>query len=326
MLKYILKRLGLCVLILLGVTLIIYFLVRCMPVDFVQNQINAINATGSTASEELVKAMYEEYGLGDNSIGGILKGYFNWLKDTVTFDLGTSFISRRPVIDEIRSHMGVSFGVALAATILEFMIAIPLGITAATHQYSIRDYVVTVFVMIGISLPAFFFGRVIIMAGYSAFGLTPGPWDETLKGGAFLWSVVKQTMLPVITVTVLSIGGRMRMTRTNMLEVMNSDYIRTARAKGLGERKVIYKHAFRNTLIPLVTSLAGLLPTLFSGAMITEQVFDLPGIGKLALDSMTRADIPFIMGYNTFLALLSVLGILLADLMYAVVDPRVKLS
>ena len=116
------------------------------------------------------------------------------------------------------------------------------------------------------------------------------------------------------------------MTRTNMLEVLNSDYIRTARAKGLKESKVIYKHAFRNTMIPLVTSLAGLIPSLFSGAMITEQVFDLPGMGQFALNAMTQVDIPVIMTYNMFLAALSVLGVLLADLMYAVVDPRVKLA
>ena len=132
--------------------------------------------------------------------------------------------------------------------------------------------------------------------------------------------------IPILTVVILSIGGRMRMTRTNMLEVLNSDYIRTARAKGLKEKVVIYKHAFRNTMIPLVTSLAGLLPGLFSGAIITEQVFGLPGIGNVAFDAMLVADIPFIMGYNMFLALLSVIGVLLADLMYAVVDPRVKLG
>ena len=116
------------------------------------------------------------------------------------------------------------------------------------------------------------------------------------------------------------------MTRTNMLEVLSSDYIRTARAKGLKESVVIYKHAFRNTMIPIVTSLAGLLPSLFSGAIITEQIFDLPGIGNIAYQAMVKGDIPLIMGYNMFLALLSVLGILLADLMYAIVDPRVKLE
>lgn len=116
------------------------------------------------------------------------------------------------------------------------------------------------------------------------------------------------------------------MTRTNMLEVLSSDYIRTARAKGLKERVVIYKHAFRNTMIPLVTSLAGLLPSLFSGAIITEQIFDLPGIGNIAYQAMVVCDIPVIMGYNMFLALLSIIGVLLADLMYVVVDPRVKLQ
>jgi peptide/nickel transport system permease protein len=132
--------------------------------------------------------------------------------------------------------------------------------------------------------------------------------------------------LPILTVVVLSIGGRMRMTRTNMLEVLNADYIRTARAKGLKEGTVIYKHAFRNTMIPIVTGLAGLIPSLFSGAMITESVFDLTGIGSYALNAMQQGDIPVIMTYNMFLAALSVLGVLLADLMYAVVDPRVKLA
>ena len=149
---------------------------------------------------------------------------------------------------------------------------------------------------------------------------------KDLSGFAVLVDYAWHLFIPVLTVVILSIGARMRMTRTNMLEVMNSDYIRTARAKGLKEKTVIYKHAFRNTMIPLVTSLAGLLPSLFSGAIITEQVFSLPGIGNAALEAMNAGDIPFIMGYNMFLALLSVLGILLADLMYGLVDPRVKLE
>ena len=148
----------------------------------------------------------------------------------------------------------------------------------------------------------------------------------TLTGIEKVADYLKHMFLPILTVVILSIGPRMRMTRTNMLEVLNSDYIRTARAKGLSERKVIYKHAFRNTMIPVVTSLAGLIPSLFSGAMITESVFDLTGIGSYALKAMTQADIPVIMTYNMFLAFLSVVGVLLADLMYAVVDPRVKLA
>ena len=330
MFKYILKRIGYSILILLGVSLIIYFLIRLMPVDFIQDKINAMNQGGATVSEETVQAMYKMYGLGDNSFWGILKGYFSWLGALCRFDLGTSFVYGIPVAQVIVEHMGVSFAVALIATIFEFLIAIPLGITAATHQYSLRDYIVTVLVMIGISLPSFFFGNMLKDWLALKLGWFPvsGLVDATAsyQGLQLLMDYAYHMFIPILTIVILSIGARMRMTRTNMLEVLNSDYIRTARAKGLTERSVINKHAFRNTLIPLVTSMAGLLPSLFSGAIITEQVFDLPGIGNIALDAMNRGDIPFIMGYNMFLALLSVLGVLLADLAYGLVDPRVKLE
>lgn len=330
MLKYILKRLALSVLILLGVSLIIYVLIRCMPVSFIDSKIAEMSMNGATIPEETVESMKALYGLEDDSFMGIIKGYLNWLGALCRFDFGISFKYSVPVIDVIKNNMGLSFIIALIATVFEFMIAVPLGITAATHQYSIRDYVVTVLVMIGISLPSFFFGQILkdILAmklgWFPPSGLTDA--SQTLSGISLLWDYLRHMFIPILTVVILSIGSRMRMTRTNMLEVLNSDYIRTARAKGLKERVVIYKHAFRNTLIPLVTSLAGLLPSLFSGAIITEQVFDLPGIGNLAFQAMSDGDIPFIMGYNMFLALLSVLGVLLADLMYAVVDPRVKLE
>ncbi len=330
MVKYIAKRIAYSILILLGVSLIIYCLIRLMPVDFIQSKINAINQGGATVSEETVAAMYQMYGLGDNSLKGILSGYFNWLSALARFDLGTSFVYGIPVAQVIVEHMGISFGIALIATFFEFLIAIPLGITAATHQYSLRDYIVTILVMIGISLPSFFFGQMLkdILAlklgWFPASGLVNA--TASYQGFALLLDYARHVFIPILTIVILSIGARMRMTRANMLEVLNSDYIRTARAKGLKERVVINKHAFRNTLIPLMTTLAGLLPSLFSGALITEQVFDLPGIGNIALDAMNRGDIPFIMGYNMFLAVLSVLGVLLADLMYGVVDPRVKLE
>ncbi len=330
MLKYIIKRLALAVLILLGVSLIIYILVRCMPVSFIDSKIAAMNQGGATIPEETIESMKKLYGLEDNSFLGILKGYGNWLASLCRFDFGTSFKYGVPVIDVIRDHMGVSFAVALIATLFEFMIAIPLGITAATHQYSIRDYVVTILVMIGISLPSFFFGQMLKDVLAMELGWFPPTGLENATqsyvGFEKILDYLSHLFIPILTVVILSIGARMRMTRTEMLEVMNSDYVRTARAKGLKESKVVYKHAFRNTLIPLVTNLAGLLPSLFSGAIITEQVFDLPGIGNVAYKAMIEADIPFIMGYNMFLALLSVMGILLADLMYVIVDPRVKLK
>ena len=329
MLKYILKRIGLAILILIGVSLIIYFLIRLMPVDFIQNKVNAMNQS-NTVPADAVQKLYEMYGLDNSGFKGIVKGYFNWLGSLAKLDLGKSFVDYAPVAEVIAKNMGISFAVALIATIFEFMIAIPLGITAATHQYSFRDYLVTVLAMIGISLPSFFFGQML----KNVFALQLGwfPSQGTLSGAgsatglALIPDYLAHMFLPILTVVILSIGPRMRMTRTNMLEVMNSDYIRTARAKGLTETKVIYKHAFRNTLIPLVTTLAGLLPSLFSGAIITEQVFGLDGIGNIALNRMMQGDIPFIMGYNMFLAMLSVLGVLLSDLMYVIVDPRVKLD
>ena len=331
MLKYIIKRIGYSILVLLGVSLIIYFLTRLMPIDFVRDKVVAMQTSGSTVTQDMVDKMYAAYGLSENAgFLDIMKGYLSWLGDLVRLDLGTSFKYGIPVAEKISMHMGTSFVIALIAAVFEFMIAIPLGITAATHQYSLRDYIVTILVMIGISLPSFFFGNILKnwlaleLKWFPALGLVST--GTTYTGFALLIDYARHVFIPILTVVILSIGARMRMTRTNMLEVMNSDYIRTARAKGLKESVVINKHAFRNTLIPLVTSMAGLLPSLFSGAIITEQVFDLPGIGNIALQAMNAGDIPFIMGYNMFLAVLSVIGVLFADVMYAVVDPRVKLD
>lgn len=319
MLKYIIKRLLLSILILLGVSLILYVLVDNMPSSFAENKIMEVQKNNPPSQEQMEEIM---------SIYDL--SYTEWLKRIVTLDFGVSFIHSAPVVDVIKDNMPVSFLVAAVATVLEFMIAIPLGITAATHQYSMRDYLVTFLVMVGISLPAFFFGQVLKGIFAIKLGWLPSSGNvdatQTMTGLSFALHYFKSMVLPIMTVTILSIGGRMRMTRTNMLEVLNSDYIRTARAKGLKERVVIYKHAFRNTMIPLVTSLAGLLPSLFAGAIITEQLFNLPGIGNVAYDAMIKGDIPVIMGYNMFLALLSIIGVLLADLMYAVVDPRVKLQ
>ncbi|MBP5308906.1 MAG: ABC transporter permease [Clostridia bacterium] len=329
MLKYIIKRIIVSLLILLGVSLILYILLRCMPTDFIEQRVLQLKASGQEVSEEFIQKMYETYGLN----GSIISGYFSWLGNVFRLDFGKSFINQRDVLKEIfdPNRMGTSFFVAAIATVFEFLIAIPLGITAATHQYSLRDYIVTVLVLIGISLPSFFFGQMLkdIFANklgwFPVSGMKDAGIDYNSGFEAFM-DYAHHMFLPILTVVILSIGARMRVTRTNMLEVLNSDYIRTARAKGLKESTVIYKHAFRNTMIPLVTGLAGLIPSLFSGAMITETVFDLTGIGSYALNAMTQADIPVIMTYNMFLAFLSVMGVLLADLMYAVVDPRVKLA
>ena len=334
MFKYIVKRLLVSLLILFGVSIIIYTMVRLMPNDYVDLKFATQLQTGAIKQED-VEHFKQLYGIGDSSFKGIASGYFNWITKLLQGDLGNSFKYDKPVAQVIGENMWISFAIAVVATILQFLIAIPLGISSATHQYSIRDYSVTVFTMIGLSLPTYFFAAIVIKVFAVDLGWLPAnglidatkDYADSFAGGMEKFvDIVRHLILPIFVSVILSIGGLMRYTRTNTLEVLGADYIRTARAKGLSESKVIYKHAFRNTMIPLVTSLAGLIPSLFSGAMITEQVFDLTGIGNYALTAMTQGDIPVIMTYNMFLATLSVLGVLLADLMYAVVDPRVKLA
>jgi len=265
-----------------------------------------------------------------NKFVAVLGGYFTWLGNMLRGDLGNSFLYDLPVGQVISEHMWVSFLISLVALVLQFAIAIPLGIISATKQYSVADYAVTVITMIGISLPSFFFAALLIKLFSSTLGWFPASGLVSAGGSSegfmYFLDMLHHLALPMLVLVVLSIGGLMRYTRTNMLEVLNSDYIRTARSKGLSEKKVIYVHAFRNTMIPLMTLLAGILPSLFGGAMITEEVFAIDGIGRLAYKALQQGDVPFIMGYNMFLAVLTVIGTLFSDLMYAVVDPRVKLS
>lgn len=272
---------------------------------------------------------------GWEKFSSVLGGYFTWIGKLFKGDLGESFLYKKPVARVIGDNMWVSFAIALIATILQFLIAIPLGISSATHQYSVRDYTVTVFTMIGISLPTYFFAAIAIKAFavdipiFPSSGLISPTANYTKDFAGFIQKfgdILHHLALPIFVNVILSIGGLMRYTRTNTLEVLNSDYIRTARAKGLSEKTVIYKHAFRNTMIPLATLLAGILPSLFGGMMITEEVFAIDGIGRLAYQALRQADVPFVMGYNMFLAILTVIGTLFSDIMYSVVDPRVKLG
>ena len=332
MFKYIIKRILLSILILLGVSIIIYFLIRLMPSDFLEKKFASQLAQGTMTLEQL-NEMKDHYGLLDNSFVGIIQGYWDWLTKALQGDLGISFVYNKPVASVIGEKMWISFIISGVALIFEFVIAIPLGISGAVKQYSFQDYLVTILAMIGISFPSFFFADILIKIFAVELGWLPvsgqtGAEIVITDISAFEYFIVNLShlILPMVTLVVLSIGSMMRYTRTNTLEVLNADYIRTARAKGLSERKVIYKHAFRNTMIPLVTIFAGILPSLFGGAMIVEQVFGIEGIGNIAYKALNQGDIPFIMGYNMFLAILTVIGTLLSDIMYAIVDPRVKLG
>lgn len=326
--NYIIKRILISIFILFCVTFIIYTLIRSLPSDYVENMAQRLaSAPGSKPYKEWVAQLKKSYGL-DKSI---IAGYFTWLGDFVHGNFGDSWRFTLPVVEQFKKVIGISFILGAISMILELVIAIPLGIVAATKQYSKMDYTVSAFALAGISLPTFFLATLlklvfaVKLGWFDTHGMVGRNYMELSAWGKFL-DKTNHMILPIVTLTIVSVGSLMRYTRTNMLEVLNADYIRTARAKGLSERKVIYHHAFRNTLIPLVTIVGGSLPGLFSGALITETLYSIQGIGFTSYQAMISGDIPFTMFYLSFLAVLTLLGNLISDILYAVVDPRVRVS
>ena len=326
--KYILKRVLQSILILLLVGLIIYGLLRCLPTSYIENMARQLSTQpGSKSFDEWMAQLEASYGLDK----GVIPGYLGWLKNAIRFEFGDSWVWTMPVLEKFEKTVGLSFIMGAIAFILELLIAIPLGVIAATKQYSKTDYTISIVALAGISLPTFFFASLlkllfsVKLGWFDLYGLVGRNYEQLDQLGQFL-DKANHLVMPVLTLTVLSIGGLMRYTRTNMLEVLNADYIRTARAKGLNEGKVIYHHAFRNTLIPIVTIVGGSLPGLFSGALITETLFAIPGIGYASYHSMIGGDIPFSMFYLSFLSVLTLAGNLLSDILYAVVDPRVRIA
>ncbi|MBQ9064886.1 MAG: ABC transporter permease [Blautia sp.] len=326
--KYIAKRLLTSVFILILVAFLIYVLMRCLPTSYLEQVARQKSMQpGSKSFEEWMAQLSATYGMDK----GIIPGFIAWCGKAIRGDFGDSWKWTVPVIEKFNDSVWISFVMGGIAFILELLIAIPLGIIAATKQYTKVDYTITVVALACFSLPTFFFASLLklvfsVKLGWFDLGGLVGRNYEQLSSAAQLADKAHHLVLPIVTLVVINIGYLMRYTRTNMLEVLNADYIRTARAKGLSEKKVIYHHAFRNTLIPLVTMLGSSLPGLFSGALITETLYSIPGIGYVSYQSMISGDIPFSMFYLVFLAILTLLGNLIADILYAVVDPRVRIA
>jgi peptide/nickel transport system permease protein len=329
MLKFIIKRLLYCTLILFVVMFIIYTLMVNLPSGYIEKQARMLSQQPGTQKSYDQWVAEMEVNLGMDK--GLVEGYFTWLKNAAAGDFGESWNWTVPVTEKFQDVIWYSFILSSIAFVLEVAIAIPLGILAAKKQYSLTDYAISVVALVGISMPAFFLAsllKLVFAAELNWFdigGMQGRNFEQLDAFGQFL-DISKHMILPVVTLTILGIGGLMRYTRTNTLEVLNADYIRTARAKGLSEKRVIGYHAFRNTLIPIVTIVGGSLPGLFSGALITETLFDIRGIGFVSYHSMINGDIPFTMFYLAFSSILILLGTLMSDVLYAVVDPRVRLN
>lgn len=326
--NFILKRLLLSILILFFVGLAVYTIMRCIPTSYVESIARQRSTQpGSKSYSEWLEQLNESFGMNDN----IIKGFFIWAKSAIMGDFGDSWLYGVPVAEKFNDVIWDSVILGSITLVLQVIIAIPLGIISATKQYSKADYTITVLALLGISLPSFFIATILKLV----FSIHLGWFDLYGKVGRFYnqlppfeqWlDVARHFVLPVVTLTLVNVGGLMRYTRTNMLEVLNSDYIRTARAKGLSEKAVINRHAFRNIMIPIVTILGGTLPGLFAGAMITETLFQIPGIGFISFNAIVAGDIPFTMFYMIFMACMTLIGTLISDILYAVVDPRVRVN
>jgi peptide/nickel transport system permease protein len=329
MLKFILKRLGLSVIILVFVTFIVYAIEFSLPTSYVEQTARQLSQQPGTnkSAEQWLAELNAQYGMDK----GIVNGYFTWAGNAIQGEFGDSWKWTVPVTEQFNKTIWYSFAMGAIAFVLQIIIAVPLGVLAARKQYSMTDYTVTVVSLVGISMPTFFAATLfklffsVRLGWFDLSGMQGRNYSNLSEFGKFM-DLASHMVLPVLTLLVISIGGLMRYTRTNMLEVLNADYIRTARAKGLPEKKVISRHAFRNTLIPLVTILGGSLPGLFSGALITETIFSIRGIGYASYHSMVGGDIPFTMFYLAFSAVLTLLGNLISDILYAVVDPRVRVN
>ena len=327
MTKYICKRVLFGAVIVFFGAMAAYVVIRLLPTSFVERMARQLSSQpGAKSYSELLAQLNQMYGLD----GPILKGFFRWCGYALRGDFGESWKFHQPVVQKFGSVIWYSVGINVITLVLQAVIGIPLGILAARKQYRVADYVVSVTALAGISLPVFFLATLlkyvfsIRLGWFDLYGLV-GRMHEQMTFWQQAADVGAHLVLPVVTLTALSVGGLIRYTRMNMLEVLNTDYVRYARAKGLPERVVIRKHAFTNTLLPLISYSSYLLPALFGGSMITETLFQIPGIGYISYQAITQGDIPFAMFYLVFLLILTQVSLMAADILYAVVDPRVRI-
>jgi len=306
---------------LLGITIVTYLIMDFAPGDAAALMFMDPDMMGDPAAMEAVRA---QLGL-DRPFH---QRYLSWLGQVLQGNFGNSFISRQPVIDEIAMRIGPTIRLTLSAMVLSIIGGIGIGVYCAKRQYKVSDYVMSVIAMLGMSIPNFFFAILLILLftlnlgwlpsmGLRTVGFT-GTWYQ------MFWDQVQHLIMPVLALSLTHMGTWMRFQRASYLEVMNHDFIRTARSKGLSEETITWRHAFKNASIPIVTMLGGTIPGLIGGAFVIENVFGLPGMGSYGVNAIFRRDYPAMMAVVFFSSVLVMVGILISDLLYAIVDPRVK--
>jgi peptide/nickel transport system permease protein len=326
MTTYLLRRILLLFPTLFGITLLTFLLVRLAPGNAALLKGGGGEGGGRAMTAEVREQMIQLYGLDKPP----LVAYADWVGRSLRLDLGESIVDHRSVADKIGERLPLTMSLAGSALALSYLIAIPLGIIAALRRGQIVDRTISFVVFVLYSVPSFAAALLLILlvAGGDYLNLLPmygansinasemGPW-------AWLWDRILHLILPVICLTYASLASISRYARVSMLDALGQDFVRTARAKGLPERLVIFRHALRNALIPIITIFALELPVLIGGAVIIESIFSLPGMGQLMFQALDEKDEPVIMGITVLAAMVTLLSYLAADILYVVVDPRI---
>ncbi len=313
--KYIIKRILIAIPVLIGITIIDYA-IMCLagsPLEMLQ---------GPRVSEAAVEAKKIALGLDKP----FYVQYFIWLGQLLQGNMGYSIKSYQSVSSMIASHLGPTLLLMGASLIVSLLMAVPAGIYSAIHQYSKGDYTVVTLSFLGSSIPGFFLSLLLIYVFTIKLGWLPSGGMTTLgtEGGAA--DVARHMVMPVLVLAASMAGSNIRYIRSAVLEILQQDYLRTARAKGIGRFKVIYKHALRNALVPIVTVIGMEIPVLFGGAVIIEQVFSWPGLGLMTMSAITSRDYPVIMGVCLLSAVVVLAANLITDILYALVDPTIQLD
>lgn len=320
MYKNIIKKLFVSLVVLFGISIIVFIFVHSQPGNPYLEMINP------KVPAEQTEKMLRELGYYDT----MSVKYMKWIGRAIRGDLGYSIQYREPVIDVIGGRMGNTILLSLVSLIISITIAIPLGIISAMKKGKGIDYVITIFSFIGISIPSFFFGMLLLKIFAFDLQLLPVSGMTTVgedyKGIGAVIDIVKHMVMPCIVLALMNTSSLLRYTRSAMIENIGKDFIKTARAKGLTKNRAMIKHGFRNSLIPIVTIICMEIPTIFSGALITETIFVWPGIGRLNYDAVLNRDYPLIMGILMIMAIIILLSNILADLLYGIVDPRIRYS
>lgn len=315
MIKYLLKRLIQAIPLLLGISVISFFAMKIMPGGPLAGML--MNPKVTPADVERIKVLW---GLDQP----LHIQYFKWLGSMLTGDWGFSYRTGLPVLESIINRLPNTFLLMCFSYFLSLAVAIPVGIYSALKRYSFFDYLFTVGSFIGVAVPTFWFGIMMQLIFAVKLGWLPSSGMMTVGVGFSVTDRLSHMVMPVIVLALVNMASWSRYMRSSMLETLNQDYIRTARAKGLSEMVVNFRHALRNALVPIVTLLGLSLPAIFGGAVITEQIFAWPGMGQLFISSVYSRDYSILMGCLMLTAVTVVFGNILADLAYSVLDPRIK--